>query len=107
MGSTAGTAKDAGVGMLEIRSFRPFPTAAVRAWLEGRAEIVVLDRADSPGGSPPLFAEVAAALTGAGAHVRSHVYGLGGRELHPQDIRSIVDGSESHYVGLRGEPCLV
>jgi pyruvate ferredoxin oxidoreductase alpha subunit len=107
MGSTAGTAKDAGVGVLQIRSFRPFPVAAVRTALQDRSQIVVLDRADSPGGSPPLFAEVAAALAGTGAQIRSHVYGLGGREVHPEDIRAIVAGAESRYVGLRGEPCPV
>ena len=107
LGSTAGTAKDAGVPLLEIRSFRPFPLQAVRAALVDSAEVVVLDRADSPGGSPPLFAEVAAALAGTGAHVRSHIYGLGGRELHPEDIRSILAGREGRYVGLRGEPCPV
>lgn len=107
LGSTAGTAKDAGVPLLEIRSFRPFPGAAVQALLDGRSEIVVLDRADSPGGSPPLFAEVAAALAGTGTPIRSHVYGLGGRELHPEDLRSIVAGLEPRYVGLRGEPCPV
>jgi pyruvate ferredoxin oxidoreductase alpha subunit len=107
MGSTAGTAKDAGLGVLQIHSFRPFPVAAVRAALANRSEVVVLDRADSPGGSPPLFAEVAAALVGTGAQIRSHVYGLGGREVHPEDIRAIVPGAESRYVGLRGEPCPV
>ena len=107
LGSTAGTAKDAGVPLLEIRSFRPFPLEVVRAALGDRAEVVVLDRADSPGGSPPLFAEVAAALAGTGVHVRSHIYGLGGRELHPEDIRSILAGREGRYVGLRGEPCPV
>jgi pyruvate ferredoxin oxidoreductase alpha subunit len=107
MGSTAGTAKDAGVPVVQIRSFRPFPLADVRGALADLSEIVVLDRADSPGGSPPLFAEVAATLSGSGAQVRSHVYGLGGREVHPEDIRSIVAGSEPRYVGLRGEPCPV
>ena len=70
MGSTAGTVKDVvdelrdrgqPVGLLRIGSFRPFPTerrprrAATRV-----ADVAVLDRADSPGGAPPLFAEVAA-----------------------------------------------
>ena len=47
--------------------------------------MIVLDRADSPGGAPPLAAEVAAALYGSGATLRGHVYGLGGRDLHPED----------------------
>ena len=114
LGSTAGTAKDVvdalrsegeGVGVLKIRSFRPFPAEAVRRLLAGRREVVVLDRADSPGGAPPLAAEVAFALAGSGARLRSHVYGLGGRDLHPEAIREIVLDRAPHYVGVRGEPC--
>jgi pyruvate ferredoxin oxidoreductase alpha subunit len=114
LGSTAGTAKDVvdelraegqSAGLLEVRSFRPFPRELVRRALCNAASVAVLDRADSPGGSPPLHADVAAALFGLDLNLRSHVYGLGGRELHPEDIRSVFAGAESEYVGLRGEPC--
>ena len=66
MGSSAGTAKDVvdelrdrhqPVGLLRIGSFRPFPSAAVRDALHAVPDVAVLDRADSPGGAPPLFAE--------------------------------------------------
>jgi pyruvate ferredoxin oxidoreductase alpha subunit len=115
MGSSAGTAKDVvdelrdrhqPVGLLRIGSFRPFPAEAVREALHGVAEVAVLDRADSPGGAPPLFAEVAAANDG-GARLRSVVYGLGGRELHPGDIDGIFESLRDRvpatptYVGLR------
>ena len=62
-------------------------------------EIAVLDRADSPGGRPPLFAEV----VGLASNVRSHVYGLGGRDLHPEDLRAVFAGTAPKYVGLREE----
>jgi pyruvate ferredoxin oxidoreductase alpha subunit len=110
LGSTAGTAKDVvddlrdegeAVGLLRICSYRPFPAAEVGAALEDVAEVVVLDRADSPGGAPPLAVEVGQAA----GPVRSHVYGLGGRELHPADLRAVFAGTASKYVGLRGEPC--
>ncbi len=117
MGSSAGTAKDVvdelrdegePVGLLQIRSFRPFPDAAVRAALRYVTDIAVLDRADSPGGRPPLFAEVAAAVYGGPPVVRSFVYGLGGRDLHPEDIRDVFAHVEdvtrsTQYVGLRSE----
>ena len=116
MGSSAGTAKDVvdelrdrhqPVGLLRIGAFRPFPAHAVREALDGVPDIAVLDRADSPGGSPPLLAEVAAAVHGSRARVRSVVYGLGGRELHPEDIEGIFDSLHVRadggptYVGLR------
>ena len=115
LGSSAGTIKDVvddlraegePVGMLKVVSFRPFPAQLVAALLREVGSVIVLDRADSPGGAAPLHAEVAAALYGSGIDLRGHVYGLGGRDLHPEDIAEIFAGRESRYVGLRGEPCL-
>ncbi len=116
LGSTGGTVKDVvdelraegePVGLLEIRSFRPFPHARVHEALGDLETIAVLDRADSPGGRPPLFAEVAATLVGTGVGLESYVYGLGGRELHPPEIRDLLtaSGPLPSYVGMRGEPC--
>lgn len=114
LGSTAGTVKDVvdelrdeghAVGLLEIHAFRPFPQGRVRAALEGLEAVAVLDRADSPGGAAPLYAEVAAALYGAAPDLQSYVYGLGGRDVHPGDIREVFAGTAQHYVGLRSETC--
>ena len=67
LGSTAGNVKDvvdelrdAGerVGVVKVGSFRPFPSAALREALAGARIAIVIDRADSPGGAPPLFAEI-------------------------------------------------
>jgi pyruvate ferredoxin oxidoreductase alpha subunit len=116
LGSTAGTVKDAvdelraegeNVGLLRICSFRPFPAIEVAASLAGVRRVIVLDRADSPGGTPPLHAELAAALYGSGCELTGHVYGLGGRELHPEDVREIFAGGQPAYVGVRGEECPV
>jgi pyruvate ferredoxin oxidoreductase alpha subunit len=116
LGSTAGTVKDVvdqlrdqgePVGLLRITSFRPFPTASVQAALHGVDAVVVLDRADSPGGTPPLHAEVAAALYGSGCLLSGAVYGLGGRDLHPADIRAVFAGAAPAHIGLRGDACRV
>ena len=116
LGSSAGTAKDVidelrdrhqPVGLLRIGSFRPFPVEDVRDALYGVAEVAVLDRADSPGGAPPLFAEVSAAVHDSRCRLRSVVYGLGGRELHPDDIEAIFESLHDRvpatrtYLGLR------
>jgi pyruvate ferredoxin oxidoreductase alpha subunit len=98
LGSTAGTIKDVvdelrdegeHVGLVEITTFRPFPHAALAAAIEGADEVIVLDRADSPGGTPPLRAEVAASLFGSAVRLSGHVYGLGGRDFHPEDARAL------------------
>jgi pyruvate ferredoxin oxidoreductase alpha subunit len=118
LGSTAGTAKDVvdqlrseGVraGLLRIGSFRPFLREDVRRLLCGVESVVVLDRADSPGGTPPLASDVAAALYGTPSALGSYVYGLGGRELLAADIcRICVEplDRETTYLGLRSMSCL-
>ncbi|HEU5278010.1 MAG TPA: hypothetical protein VFU26_03800 [Gaiellaceae bacterium] len=120
LGSTGGTVKDAvdelraqgeRVGLLEIRSFRPLPVDRIRAALRFVPNVAVLDRADSPGGRPPLFAELSAVLHDTDVGLRSFVYGLGGRELHPEDAISVYrDALLPHhgpeYLGLRGDACL-
>jgi pyruvate ferredoxin oxidoreductase alpha subunit len=118
LGSTAGTAKDVvdelradgqPAGLLEVRSFRPFPHDQVHALLRGVRSVAVLDRSDSPGGRPPLFAEVAAAPQSAAVSLSSYVYGLGGRDLHPEDIRPVLEHPNGNgatvYLGLRSERC--
>ena len=114
LGSSAGTIKDVvddlraegeRVGMLKVVSFRPFPIEEATALLADVGSVIVLDRADSPGGAAPLHAELAATLYGSGIELTGHVYGLGGRDLHPEDVRRIFAGDEERYVGLRGEPC--
>jgi pyruvate ferredoxin oxidoreductase alpha subunit len=115
LGSSAGTVKDVvdelrdegdPVGLLKVVSFRPFPAARVSALLRGVSAVIVLDRAASPGGAAPLLAEVTAAVSGRAVDVFGHVYGLGGRDLHPEDVREVFTGRATAYVGLRGEPCL-
>lgn len=117
LGSSAGTAKDVvdelrsegeRVGLLELRAFRPFPRESLRRALAGVGVVAVLDRAVSPGSSPPLYADTAAALHGSPAALASYVYGLGGRDLRSEAIRRIfgelaagVPPGESRYVGLR------
>jgi pyruvate ferredoxin oxidoreductase alpha subunit len=116
LGSTAGTVKDVvdelrdehePVGLVKLVSFRPFPAAALAAALDRCDRVDVLDRADSPGGSPPLHAELAAALYGTDVELAGHVYGLGGRDLHPPDVRAVFAGAAEPHIGLRGERCPV
>lgn len=110
MGSTAGTVKDVvdelradgvPVGLLQVRSFRPLPVEKIRAALFDVPRVSVLDRAASPGGIAALHAEVAAATYGSASELDGHVYGLGGRDLHPEDVRQIFLGETPAEIGLR------
>lgn len=101
MGSTAGSCKDVvadlrekGVkaGLLKLRMFRPFPDEEIVAALRNCKAVAVLDRAASFGGaSGPLYSEITSALYTRGVHVPcvDIIYGLGGREIRPEQIADL------------------
>jgi pyruvate ferredoxin oxidoreductase alpha subunit len=90
LGSVIGTLKDtiddlraAGVkiGVLGIRSFRPFPLAAVRAALQGAQRVVVLEKSFSVGLGGVVSTDVRLALSGLQLHGYTVIAGLGGRAI--------------------------
>ena len=123
-GSTAGTAKvvvdmvrEKGykVGLIKIRSFRPFPEEELVEALKRIKVLAVMDRSlgfNGVGG--PLFNDIRAALFGKISDIKvvNYIYGLGGREITPNDIWSICNNIRDinltgkvqqsvNYVGLR------
>ncbi|MEG0765635.1 MAG: pyruvate ferredoxin oxidoreductase [Pseudoflavonifractor sp.] len=101
MGSSVGTARAAidglraagkKVGLIKVRSFRPFPAEDIAKALAGVKAFAVMDKDDSFNGvSGPMFAEVCAGLyTG---KVRplgiSYIYGLGGRDVRVESIETV------------------
>lgn len=100
LGATAGTAREAvdrlrqqgeGVGLLRLRSFRPFPAEEIRSLLGGARVVAVLDRDCSFGYEGVLATEIKAALCGVpGAPlVAGFVGGLGGRDISREELESI------------------
>ena len=111
LGSSAGTVRevidelrDEGerVGLISVRSFRPFPRRELGAALALLDRVVVLDRALAPGAVPPLFADVAAALVGLRAELCGFVYGLGGRDLLPEHVVRAFEGAPNGQTGYLG-----
>ncbi len=91
LGSVVGTLEEtvdamraAGVkiGLLSIRSYRPFPLEAVRLALKGAHRVVVLEKSFSVGMGGVVSADVRMALAGR-LHMRNYtiVAGLGGRPI--------------------------
>ncbi|MEM2972050.1 MAG: transketolase C-terminal domain-containing protein [Candidatus Bathyarchaeia archaeon] len=124
LGSTAGTVKAVvdelrmeGVkaGLLRIRTFRPFPFEDVAKTLGKVKAVAVMDRSISFGGQGgPVFHEIRHALYDAPSHpyVINYIYGLGGRDTNPTQIRRIYEDLQKilqtghvenmiNYVGLR------
>jgi len=113
--STAGTAKivvdqlrEAGVkaGLLKPRVFRPFPGKELADALGHVKAVAVLDRSVSFGAmnnAGPLFLEIVAALAvhGMQVPVADYVYGLGGRDILPNEIEAVYQ--EMLRVAERGQ----
>ncbi|OIO34311.1 MAG: pyruvate ferredoxin oxidoreductase [Candidatus Omnitrophica bacterium CG1_02_40_15] len=99
LSSTAGTSRGVidelrgqGIkaGLLRPRVFRPFPREKILVALKNIKAVAVLDRAESfsaEGG--PLYTEIKAALYDSGIRplVTNYIYGLGGRDIFPDDIK--------------------
>ncbi|MDI6900949.1 MAG: hypothetical protein QMC79_04575 [Anaerosomatales bacterium] len=76
------------VGVLGIRSYRPFPAVAARDALDGRSLALVFDKALSYGHEGPICSDIRSALqsrTGAPV-VYGAICGLGGRDVSPADL---------------------
>jgi pyruvate/2-oxoacid:ferredoxin oxidoreductase alpha subunit len=79
------------VGLLKIRTFRPFPVEAVQKALAGRKRIAVIDRNFSVGGGGIFCQELRSALVHSPDHplVFSFIAGSGGTDINPDTIRKI------------------
>jgi len=114
LGSTCGALRDVvleqrenGVkaGMLKIRAYRPFPAEEIANALAGASAVAVLDRAASFGADAgPLYHEVTSALytNGKAVPTNNYIYGLGGREILPEDLSSVFD--DLQQVASSGQP---
>ena len=88
-------AKGAKLGLLKVRLYRPFPTAAFVAALPKSAKkIAVLDRTKEPGAiGEPLFQDVVTALRGLrdDATIIGGRYGLSSKEFTPTMVKAVFD----------------
>jgi len=103
VGSTSGTLKtivDAlrqeGVkaGLLRLRTFRPLPVEALRSALQNVKVLAVMDKSMSFGGNGgAVFHEVRHVLYDVKVHpiVVNYIYGLGGRDYSPRELRRVYE----------------
>jgi len=122
MGSTASTGKEVvdkmrddgyDVGLLRIRSFRPFPHEKIREYLKNVKGAGVFDRSYTFGYGGAVFTEVRSSLYGLKIPVKGYIGGLGGRDVTMNLIEKIFldvinmseKGQEMDYewVGLIGD----
>ena len=114
MGSVIGTIKDAidamraegkKVGLVKVRSYRPFPVQALRKALKDASVIAVIEKDVSIGGEAGLVTDLKAAFYN--SNIRTPIIGftagLGGRDITVKDIRKIVDKAEAARKGIESE----
>lgn len=85
------------VGLLKIRSHRPFPGQEIKEALSGPKNIAVVEKAVSMGQSGILATEIKSVLydRGSKARISNFIIGLGGRDITEADIINIVQKTES------------
>lgn len=102
MGTMAGTMsavvdelRDQGarVGLVKVRTFRPFPTEKVTGLLAPATAVGVFDKHISFGSTGALYQEVIRSLYGQANQplALDFIVGLGGRDVHRQTILNAVD----------------
>jgi pyruvate ferredoxin oxidoreductase alpha subunit len=98
LGSVVGTIedvvdelRDAGerIGVLAVKTFRPWPRAEVRRALAGAKRVVVLEKAFAVGAGGIVGQNVRLALDGLGIDVHDVVAGLGGRPVTKPSLRAV------------------
>ncbi len=81
------------IGLLKMRTFRPFPVKAVQTALKGAKKAIVIDRNCSWGKGGIFADELKSALVNVAdaPMVYSYIAGLGGRSVTPDDITEMID----------------
>jgi len=90
MGTLCGTARVAidrlrqqgkKVGLIRLRSLRPFPEKKLQAAIKNLKALAVIDRHISLGQEGPLFTDVRSAIYCNDISINSYIAGLGGRDI--------------------------
>jgi len=100
MGSMCGTTrvvvdtlrkKGKKIGLIKIKSFRPFPTEKMKKICKNLKGIAVIDRSLSPGNDAALFTEVKSALRDSKLDISGFIAGLGGRDITEKHLIKAVE----------------
>ncbi len=121
MGSVAGTVRvvvdtlrqeGKKVGLIKIRSYRPFPKEYFAGLGDRFKAIGVIDRSISFGFDGTVFSEVKSSMYGSKTKLADYIVGLGGRDMPKSLIEEMFrkllnlaqgkeDGSEVQFLGMR------
>ncbi len=102
MGSMTGTIQETiksykKVGLLKIKTYRPFPREEVAKIINRVKNIAVIEKAISPGQAGPLYGDAKTSLVKNNLNIKNYIVGLGGRDITKKIITEIIkDASKNN-----------
>ncbi len=78
------------IGLLKIKSYRPFPEEEVAKIIRSSKNIAVIEKAVSLGQAGPLYSDLKAAIGENKLNISNFIVGLGGRDLTSKIIKEII-----------------
>lgn len=107
MGSIIGTIKSAltintnnksnqkNIGVLKIKTFRPFPDKQIYDIIKNTENIIVLEKSISPGNFSPLYLDIKS-ISLQKQNIKNFISGLGGRDISQKTILNIINKFNSY-----------
>ncbi len=94
LGSIIGTIKSAlednpNFGVLKIKTWRPFPSQAVYDTIKKAKNIIIIEKAISPGNLGPLYLDVKSVANDK-QNLKNFITGLGGKDFKKEDALKII-----------------
>jgi pyruvate ferredoxin oxidoreductase alpha subunit len=97
MGSVCGTIRnvinelnDKNIGLIKIKTYRPFPEHDILKLTKGLKHIIVIDKNISLGYKGALYSDINATLKYENIEVSGVIAGLGGRDIRPKDLKEFI-----------------
>jgi pyruvate ferredoxin oxidoreductase alpha subunit len=99
LGSVIGTIReviknDKKIGVLKIKTYRPFPSEEINKILLRAKNIAVIEKAISLGQFGPLFSDIKAALPKNKLNLSNYIVGLGGRDVTEKMVKEIIKSAK-------------
>ncbi len=94
----------ASVGLLKIKTYRPFPAKEILKIIKTKTHVAVLEKALSLGQAGPLYNDIVEALSNQknrSALIKNYIVGLGGRDVSSEIIKKIIIDSPKKNDSLK------
>ena len=92
------------VGLLKIKTYRPFPAQEVLKLIKPNTHVAVLEKAISLGQAGPLYNDIVETLSkqkNRNALIKNYIVGLGGRDVSEVIIKKIIIDSPKKNDSLK------